>query len=456
MLKKQASILITFLCLFMIMLNTSAIFANDPPKFQVIGDWDVDEGEHLMLRIRATDPEQEPLIMWATNLPQNATFVDSGEGIGGFTFNPSYEQADTYYVTFFVSDPGGLSDTEEVEIRVKDIDPWAPVIDSIGHRHVNEGMILSFLVTATPSDSNPNPDTLILSAYNLPLNAEFEDSGNGTGLFTFEPNHAQSGTYYVTFKVSDGVLADSEVVEITVFDVAMIYFNDTTAYTGQKEAKISVFLQTEQPVGGFSLLFYPSRPDKVDFTTDRVEFSPDTVRFCKLDTVGSAVSYFDELEATGPVGNPFLPECNSVSIMGIADYVDPPTPPLPAGQHFLFRLVLDFECWSFNDTLDPPGILYLYVEGELTDSSGNERIAVDLSIYGSITLLPAICGDVNADQKIQIADVIYLANYLIKGGPPPCPIEAGYIDADDRITIADAIIIANYLFKGIEAGCFGP
>lgn len=452
MLKKYTSILIAFSCLIMLMLNTSTILANEPPNFQVIGDWDVDEGEHLLLRIYATDPDQDPLILEATDLPENATFEDSGDGIGGFIFNPSYEQSGTYYVTFFVTDPGYLSDTEEVEIRVKNIDPWAPVMDSIGNRHINEGMVLSFLVTATPSDSNPDPDTLILSAHNLPLNAEFEDSGDGTGLFTFEPNHTQAGTYYVTFKVTDGgVLADSEVVKITVFDVAVVYFNDTTAYTGQKEAEISVFLQAEQSIGGFDLHFWLSRSDMADFTTDSVEFSTDTVRICKLDTVGSAVSYFDKLEAIGVLGNPFLPECNRVSVCGMADLTEPFTPPLPAGQHFLFKLVLDFACWPPSETTQ---VLYISVDGDLTDSSGNERIAIDLSIYGSITLLPAMCGDVNADQEVLLDDVIYLAYYVFGLGPTPCPIEAGDIDGDLSYTLADVIIIANYIFTGYEEGCF--
>ena len=59
-----------------------------------------------------------------------------------------------------------------------------------------------------------------------------------------------------------------------------------------------------------------------------------------------------------------------------------------------------------------------------------------------------ICGDVNGDGKIELSDVIYLAIYLLKGGPSPVPLEAGNIDCVGGINVADVIYLANYLLKG--------
>jgi hypothetical protein len=56
-------------------------------------------------------------------------------------------------------------------------------------------------------------------------------------------------------------------------------------------------------------------------------------------------------------------------------------------------------------------------------------------------------GDVNNDQQIDLADVIYLLNYLFKGGPTPSPFFSGDANSDDSVDISDAIYLLNYLFK---------
>jgi len=91
----------------------------------------------------------------------------------------------------------------------------APELDSIGPKSVMEGDTLEFRIHATDADL----DSIILDALNVPLNATFIDSGNGAGSFIFTPDFTQADTYYVTFIASDGGLADSEIVEITVDDV---------------------------------------------------------------------------------------------------------------------------------------------------------------------------------------------------------------------------------------------
>ena len=57
-----------------------------------------------------------------------------------------------------------------------------------------------------------------LTAINVPTNATYVNNGNGTGTFNFNPSFTQAGIFNVTFIASDGALADSEVVAITVTD----------------------------------------------------------------------------------------------------------------------------------------------------------------------------------------------------------------------------------------------
>jgi hypothetical protein len=88
----------------------------------------------------------------------------------------------------------------------------APVLSQIGPQTVKEDDTLRFAVSAV----DPDGTIPTLSAINLPSHASFIDNVNGTGMFLFVPDMSQAGDYQITFIASDGELADSEVVEITV------------------------------------------------------------------------------------------------------------------------------------------------------------------------------------------------------------------------------------------------
>jgi PKD repeat protein len=186
---------------------------NQPPVLAAIGPQVVTEGSNLNFNTSATDPDLDSLIMTAEGLPANATYADNYDGTGTFDFNPDFLQAGSYNVTFIVSD-GVLADTEVVAITVNDAGNQAPVLAAIGAQVVTEGANLNVPVSATDADG----DSLILSAENLPPNATFTDNYDGSGVFDFNPDFTQAGAYSVTFIVSDGVLADTEIVAITVND----------------------------------------------------------------------------------------------------------------------------------------------------------------------------------------------------------------------------------------------
>jgi len=183
---------------------------NQAPQIDYIGPQTVIEGEHLEFLVTANDPDSTIPVLLGLNLPANAAFADSGNGIGLFTFDPDYGQASVYNVLFRAYD-GGLYDSLWVEITVIDSNR-APVLDPIGPQAVTEGDTLQFVVSASDIDGT----TPGLSAENLPLNATFEDSLNGHGLFVFTPDFTQSGIDTVLFIAADGLKSDSEYVEITI------------------------------------------------------------------------------------------------------------------------------------------------------------------------------------------------------------------------------------------------
>lgn len=74
---------------------------------------------------------------------------------------------------------------------------------------------------------------------------------------------------------------------------------------------------------------------------------------------------------------------------------------------------------------------------------------VDQSDLGLVSLDPAILhGDVNLDGQISVADIVYLVNYLFKGGLAPQLSIVADVNRDGSLTVADVIYLINYLFKG--------
>jgi hypothetical protein len=57
-------------------------------------------------------------------------------------------------------------------------------------------------------------------------------------------------------------------------------------------------------------------------------------------------------------------------------------------------------------------------------------------------------GDANGDGVINIADVMWMANYLYRSGPYPASFEAGDANCDGDHGILDILILINYLYKG--------
>jgi hypothetical protein len=57
-------------------------------------------------------------------------------------------------------------------------------------------------------------------------------------------------------------------------------------------------------------------------------------------------------------------------------------------------------------------------------------------------------GDVNGDKIINIADIVFLINYLFIGGPAPVKFTEGDVNCDEIINVSDIVFLINHLFIG--------
>ena len=50
--------------------------------------------------------------------------------------------------------------------------------------------------------------------------------------------------------------------------------------------------------------------------------------------------------------------------------------------------------------------------------------------------------------RIDIADLVYLVDYMFNGGPSPPSMEEADVDASGQVDIADLVHLVDYMFNG--------
>ena len=160
--------------------------------------------------------------------------------------------------------------------------------------------------------------------------------------------------------------------------------------------------------------------------------------------------------------NSTLTNTGSVADTYDVDMIEkPPTP-----VEWWLRFCSNEICWPETTTHAPipvslgpseSGEILLYIKPD-TFGTGNVTMRVtsrtNPSLSDSITFtLYVRRGDANGDGKTTVSDVVFLVNYLFKGGPAPVPLESGNANCDTKVTVSDVVYLVNYLFKGGPPPC---
>jgi len=101
-----------------------------------------------------------------------------------------------------------------------------------------------------------------------------------------------------------------------------------------------------------------------------------------------------------------------------------------------FSSTVSYYLWAnnsegdqINDPPNAPSIRYKYVLAHCCNHDG-------------------IRGDANIDRVINIADLVFIVDFLFKGGPIPDCFEEGDTNGDGNILVDDLVLLVDYLFKG--------
>lgn len=287
------------------------------------------------------------------------------------------------------------------------------------------------------------PNARFLTDVNLgeaPLTVNFTDSSAGVGdslsswkwvfgdgdslIFSAPTNtshtYTNPGLYTCAFSVTGtwGINTQKKFIGVTNDTVAISYSKGIPQQTG---VKVPIY-------GNNSLTCYrltiplrysngsgPLRCDSVTFSGTRVE--------------------------NFPIMNVII--SNQAISLTLQNY----TNPLPPGSGLLANLYFSIDSAAVvNDSIK--------IDTAIVWGSQLDYISTIFGDYvphyktGGVIIGTPLWGDASGDNKVNVSDVIFLINYLFKGGPQSNPPYLGDANCNGSVTISDVVYLVNYLFKG--------
>ncbi len=463
---------------------------NQDPLLDTIPDYTIGELNQLLFTVTASDVDGVDPILSASPLPGTATFSDNGDGTGLFNWSPSATDSGSYVVTFRAEDAefAGVFDSQDVTITVVDTNRAPFIFVPTGQtKDVDEDDTLTLLVTASdPDGSTPRLNAVLSGTDSLATNMTFFDSGNGSGVLTFAPDFTQGNTnptkYYPVFQAIDE------------FDSTLI------TSTGGSANTINVYNVPRPPQLVFSDSTWPftlNEGDSLGFTV--AGFDPDGVGIERIWAENIPSANVDTFTALGQLSFIFEPDftqsgayqvlfiAEELGALGLRDsqYIDinvlevgnqTPyfTDTLPTQKIvylgfpdstdlFAIDPDADLVVLEASDTLTGAVLVdngdgtgyYLYnpdtasvglifpVSFYVTDPSGAaDTISTEYRVQSFKR------GDADGSGMYTMNDVVYMINYVFRGGPEPVPFELGDADMNGAIEVADIVYMVNFMYKG--------
>jgi hypothetical protein len=195
--------------------NTATLIMrhNNVPILTDIPDLTLKEGEPFQLTLEASEPDGDPIVVDASNIPEGSSFDDATRT---FSWTPTYEQSGTYgSIVFSVTEQtqSMLSVSDTITITVQHVNRL-PDLPPIENQTIDENEVLTFEIAEGSDPDVEDQKNLRYLAENLPEGSSFDSTSR---VFTWTPTYEQSGTYIVDFLLSDGAGGiDREPVTITV------------------------------------------------------------------------------------------------------------------------------------------------------------------------------------------------------------------------------------------------
>ena len=215
---------------------------NLPPVIEAVDPQSADEGDRLVVRISAADPDA-PIAYSLAGDPPGGAAIDPATGV--FTWVIGYDAAGTHTITVSASDRYNRTSSLDFAVMVADREPpnLPPEIGPIPAQRATAGTALALQVNAT----DPNEgDILAFDLVDPPPGAVITTGG----LFTWTPGRGQVGQHALNVTVADDRgLLDWAPLAVTVDDLEATAAAAEAVFAGPRTVRIDYSAPLGPPAG---------------------------------------------------------------------------------------------------------------------------------------------------------------------------------------------------------------
>ncbi len=455
------------------------------------------EGDTVLFQVTATDADSTIPSLTATGLPMGATFVDSGNGRGGFYWPIAPKQYGTFNISFIASD-GVLADTETVKIQVSARLPQVADL-SVGGSQTPEHVTAHIPTTAWRylDFNNDDPQLKFEIAVGTDSNWTYSEMWNPAPFVSSDTFVVYSGaplvdgsTYWLRLRVNNS-LGWSDWKQIS------FRMNSVPTAPQQRLPLAEAIVASQQPSlvirnstdAESDSLFYTFEVSPDNFATTVFTFTKkadaDSLTTLIVDSTlventqyrwrvkasdyyessdwSPARSFFVNAANTAPTAVSLTQPANTIvtplTILRPQFVWTPATDPDP----------LDSITYDLVIALDSN---FMFVQQISNLTATSHTLTADL-LWGKrywwkvksldrqgafnwspvFTFRTMTLGDANNDGAADISDVVYLIAYIFSGGLAPNPLLAGDANCDSTVDISDVVYLIAYIFSGGQAPC---
>jgi hypothetical protein len=89
---------------------------------------------------------------------------------------------------------------------------------------------------------------------------------------------------------------------------------------------------------------------------------------------------------------------------------------------------------------------YIRAVDDIDSSTIDPPIAPTTTYLYTVKAPHYVCGDVDDNELVNVADIVYLINFVFGPGDPPIPEASGDVDCNDTINVSDVVYLIDFVF----------